>query len=268
MTTELDIQIYCHNIRQDTTNLLPGEQPWRIRKTGICHSILAQCKLYPTIIGLQEVKHHQLTDIMAALGPEWTYFGVGRDDGGVQGEYSPILFNNTEWSLINGHTYWLSDTPDVPSKGWDAKLPRIVTFVTLQHRGHKRIQVFNTHYDHIGKTARVQSSLMIMRLMQQCSDTAVVCGDFNSEPHQEPYRTFVEWGMVDSAVGARRKRGFKFTDTGFKVKGTGFEPGREKSIDFIWTTQQVPIIEHHTLTSQYHQFLISDHRPVTAVLRI
>lgn len=259
----LKIQIYCHNVRQETNNLMKGEKSWTERREGVYASIFYNTRDYPTLVGLQEVKHNQLHDILYGLGSDWSYFGVGRDDGKTGGEFAPILYKKSEWEVFTSETYWLSDTPYNPSTGWDARHPRIVTVVTIHHRQlGKILNILNTHYDHVGRLARVKASKLLVEIMKQLQGTSILCGDFNSEKHEEAYKTLISCGLVDTANGCRERSGFKCTDT-------GFDPARgEKSIDFIWCPGNVPILKHEVLTSEYKGLLISDHRPVTAVIQV
>lgn len=259
----VQIQIHCHNVRQDTNNFMPDEKPWVMRREGVCANIFYSSQACPTLVGLQEVKENQLHDILYGLGNEWTYYGVGRDDGARKGEFAPILFKHTEWELLSGNTYWLGDTPNRPSKGWDAAYPRIVTVVVVRHKQTgKVVNLLNTHYDHKGKKARINSSKQIMDLMKKTQGTSLLCGDLNSESHEEAYITFAQGGLLESSKNCRDRRGFEFTDTGFK-KGRD-----QKSIDFIWSVPGVPVLKHEVLNSEYRGVVCSDHRPVTAIYQV
>src|SRR5690606_7272962 len=79
------------------------------------------------IIGLQEALYYQIEDIQKEL-PEYSWIGVGREDGKVVGEFSAIFYKKSEFTLLNTGTFWLSETPEEPSKGWDAAFNRVVTW--------------------------------------------------------------------------------------------------------------------------------------------
>lgn len=259
----LTVQIYSHNIRQDATNPMENERPWSVRKDGIIAAINYAVSLnLPTLVGLQEVKQNQLNDILRGLGPQWSYFGVGRDDGHTKGEYAPILFKNTEWDLVSGRTVWLGTTPDRPSKGWDAAFERIVTVVVVRHRSLGKVVTYlNTHFDHKGQVAKENSAKQILDIMSKSDGATLLSGDFNSETHEIAYRTLSQT-LNDTAGCCQERRGYEFTDTGFNPKQ------KEKRIDFIWTPKNITVLKHEVLPSEYNGFLMSDHRPVTAIVLV
>ena len=119
------------------------------------------------IFGTQECFIHQLKDMKEAL-PGYDYIGVGRDDGKEKGEHSAIFYRTDKFDVIEKGDFWLSETPDVPSKGWDAVLPRICSW------GHFKCKdtgfeflFFNLHMDHIGKKARVESAYLVQDKMKE-----------------------------------------------------------------------------------------------------
>ncbi|CAK9436088.1 uncharacterized protein LODBEIA_P06460 [Lodderomyces beijingensis] len=258
------VQVYTHNIRYANTNLVEGEKPWSTRKQGVINLIKQHTAnpLLPTIIGLQEVLIEQLKDIMDGLGPSWKYFGVGRNDGTSRGEFAPVIYNFHDWILLDSKTHWLSTTPDVPSKSWDAALNRIVTVVVLKHhQSGKVVSFYNTHYDHKGKFARAESSFLIERLIRQSGyQNCVLVGDFNCEETDPGYQT-LSMCLKESGKSARVVQGERRTCTGFRGNGTG-------CIDFIWTTPNVAILYHTTVGQYCNGCLCSDHRPVLAVVAI
>ncbi|RLV86698.1 hypothetical protein JA9_001013 [Meyerozyma sp. JA9] len=258
----LEVQVYCHNIRQENNNMMEGETPWSQRKAGVIQSIVENSANLPTLVGLQEVKQNMLNDVMDGLGKHWTYFGVGRSDGKSKGEFAPILYQPEIWSLKQGKTYWLGQTPDRPSKGWDAALERIVTVCIFQHKQSGKVVTFlNTHYDHKGKLARENSSKQIIDIMKSYPGASILVGDFNSQPHQEAYKT-LSTQLKDTSCNCKQRRGPEHTITGFK-RGE-----KETSIDFIWTTPGINILHHEVKNHEFNGHYCSDHRPVTAVVQI
>ena len=144
-----DLKILSYNIRYDNPD--DGINKWEKRKGTIINYIKTNA---PEIIGMQEVLNNQLIDLQSSLN-EYKTVGVGREDGKTKGEYSPILFKTSKLKLIKSNTFWLSETPDKVSKGWDAALERICTYALFEQiNTKKQFLIFNTHFDHIGINAR------------------------------------------------------------------------------------------------------------------
>ncbi|KAI9767039.1 MAG: hypothetical protein M1840_005998 [Geoglossum simile] len=253
----LPIRILTHNIRYATSSLLKGEEPWPTRRPRLLGELHFQMRHnFEAFICLQEVLHVQLTDILTGLnnrkpnpnssssnsGDEWTYVGVGRDDGHRAGEYSPILYRPTVWSLQGSQTIWLSPTPTTPSKGWDAACIRILTIGVFRHRvSKKNLVVMNTHLDDQGAESRYQAARIISRKVSEYRHAAlpvVLAGDFNSEPSGRAYRYLTdirpEYGTTPlrdlrDLVPAEERHGNEYTFTGFRCDG-----GPKARIDFLF----------------------------------
>jgi endonuclease/exonuclease/phosphatase family metal-dependent hydrolase len=245
----LAIRLLSHNIRYATGSPFKGEKPWATRRPHLINELAFNTRHNaPAFICLQEVLHSQLVDIIDGLnGPpsdeqQWAYIGVGRDDGKEAGEYSPILYRPSVWELVFNKNIWLSETPDKPSKGWDAASIRILTIGIFKHResGHK-ILALNTHLDDQGSRSRFEAAKMIVSAAMTYSrliwhDEVLlyfVAGDFNSEPSQEAYEymTAERSPVVDLMHFAPISERYGDTST-----FTGFE-GKEKDksrIDFLF----------------------------------
>lgn len=257
----LEFRVYCHNIRQDTQNLQPNEQPWQKRRQGVSASIFHNSQKHPQlpfIVGLQEVKHNQLHDILFSLGSDWTYFGVGRDDGKTRGEFCPILYKPSEWKLLKGETLWLSNSPEKPSRSWESACARILTIVELRHNLGKVVKVINTHFDHKSSKARLNSAKMLLKSIDP-REKVVVCGDLNSDREGESYKVLSSSFLKESSIHSPIKQGFETTNT-------GFSPEDENLIDFVWTNSSFKY--HEVLPHDLGDGLFSDHRPVLAVVSI
>lgn len=237
------VRVITHNVRYAPKSLSKGEEPWPIRKPGVVNALRFHTTHCPeAFICLQEVLYGQLMDILSLLNrtaEEWTYIGVGRDDGKEAGEYSPILYRPAVWDLREWKTVWLSETPKRPSKGWDAACIRILTVGKFRHRqSRKQVIAMNTHLDHQGSRSRLEAAKMIMKEVEVMSHQAgradiptVLTGDFNSEPTEEAYLYLKEkspMADVQGLVPAGDRYGHQNTFTGFTPTE---KPAR---IDFIF----------------------------------
>lgn len=283
----LKLRLYTHNIRYANAGSLDhDEKRWDQRKTGVIKLIdFNTATGYANIVNLQEVLHEQLIDILTGLnansldGDDWTYFGVGRTDGDTKGEFAPILYKTSDWVFVSGNTYWLSPTPETPSRGWDAALERILTLVVLRlkHNPLVTISFFNTHFDHQGETARRELTKLIISKLRASEYPAFLTGDLNTQPLDVPYGLLKKSGFRDSRtlIDPRFSYGENATFTGFNRK-------KEEStiIDYVWSPEYstniggeiyqaerfgVILRRFGVLNNFIRGDYISDHRPVVAV---
>jgi len=182
------VRVMSYNIMYDNQNLRKKALKWMNRLTKISNQIRSADVDFA---GLQEVQHHQLEHLREAL-PEYSVVGVGRDDGAEGGEYNPILFHSGRYAAVGNGTFWLSETPlEAGSVGWDADLPRIVTWVRLARVGaaaapgdgalyvatqERDVVVMNTHFDHAGPVSREESAGVLLRAVAQLEGVAVADG--------------------------------------------------------------------------------------------
>ncbi|KAK6543739.1 hypothetical protein TWF694_000473 [Orbilia ellipsospora] len=251
-STPLPLRIISHNIRYATAHPFRGEEPWPTRLPLLIsqlHLLTSASPHIPTIICLQEVLHNQLTDVLqkinSSLPPslQWTSIGLHRDDGKLRGEASPVIYQPSVFTLLDNKTTWLSPTPTVPSKGWDAASIRVVTHGTFQHiPTGKKVVFMSTHLDDQGSKSRLHAAEMIIDIVGEYTKQGLpvaLAGDFNSEAHQEAYERLAEAdsGVVDvkGYVGSKcGLYGEENTYTGF-----GYEGEHEKIIDFIFVNDSV-----------------------------
>ena len=182
--------LMTYNIRLDLVS--DGANAWPSRRQWVAAQVLW---LRPDIFGMQEVLPTQKADLVADL-PQYRLFGGGRDDGKEKGEASPIGYETKRFDFLEGGMFWLSPTPDVPSRGWDAAYPRIVTWARLKIRGSQQVVLaINTHWDHIGIVARRQSAAQMVRWIEvnarRC-EQVLLFGDFNSEIDSEQMRAITQ----------------------------------------------------------------------------
>ncbi|PZX51881.1 endonuclease/exonuclease/phosphatase family metal-dependent hydrolase [Algoriphagus ratkowskyi] len=212
------------------------------------------------LFGVQEALHNQLTDLSTELG--YKYIGVGRDDGTEKGEYAAILYNPKKFEILDQGTFWLSPTPEKPSKGWDAALNRVCTWGKFKDESGKSFFVFNIHYDHIGQQAREESSKLVMAQVAKINKEnapAILMGDFNVKPDNAAYTTITsdpDWkdARLISEIPAYGPAG---TFTGFD-----WERMPEGIIDHVFVKGDIKVIRHGILTDNYGKKYPSDHFPV------
>tara|TARA_X000001036_G_scaffold111089_1_gene104046 strand:+ start:542 stop:1381 length:840 start_codon:yes stop_codon:yes gene_type:complete len=246
------LKLMTYNIRLD--NQEDGINRWDERKKGLVSLIK---KSNPDILGIQEGLPNQILYLSKQLN-EYSMIGEGRD-GKNDGEYSAIYYKNKKLKLEKDETFWLSKTPEKPTIGWDAALNRIATvgvFTTLN--SNKKLVVYNSHFDHIGKIAREKSVNVIInhiKLNDYFKNAIVVMGDFNSVPSETPIKLLKE-SLDDSFNEIHQKKPFG-TFNGFDLKSK-----LTSRIDYIFT-KNLNIYEYkHVSKKLPNGHWPSDHLPI------
>ncbi len=257
------IRVMTFNIRLDSPN--DGANIWDNRRANLVSMIRFH---KADIVGFQEMQKHQLDFILQSL-PEYGWFGVGRDDGKEQGEFSAIFYRKERFDTLKTSTFWCSTSPEHPGLGWDAAFQRIVTYGKMKdNRNNKTFYLFNTHLDNEGEIARIESAKLIKKKMQLICDNypVILTGDFNSTPNSEPYQIITSDDpkssitLVDSRTISKSKpHGPSGSFTGFNINAKPDAP-----IDFIFVKKGMSVLSHGTLSDSFDGYLPSDHYPVLA----
>lgn len=260
------IKVMTTNIRYANPN--DGINIWENRKDWLCNLINFS---EVDILGGQEVIQEQLHDMIERL-PEYSYIGIGRN-GGTEGEFCPIFYKTDRYKLLDSDTFWLSENPKKEnSKGWDAALPRIVTWVKLEDKTTSKVfYFFNTHFDHKGVQARLESAKLLTKKAKEIvgSTPFFVSGDFNFTPKVEAYKVLTvqnqsNFILKDCFNTAEKVYGPKYTTNGFNI-----EPNQQNDrIDYIFYQGDISILKHHTVDGQRGPNFISDHFPIIVEARL
>lgn len=214
------------------------------------------------ILGIQEGLKNQLDDMSAAL-PEYARYGKGRDDGKDAGEHSAIYYKKDRFKLVKSGDFWLSETPDVPGKGWDVTCcNRICSWVYLEEvKTKKQFYAFNVHYDHQGVIARRESSKLILKKISEIAGNkpVLLTGDFNGGRDSEWYKTIATSNqLVDVHSQVKFPYANNSSSNGFRI------PRGTSVIDHIFMGNQFSASKWGILTDTYYGKFPSDHFPVLA----
>ncbi len=250
-----------YNIRLDVAS--DNENAWPNRKEYFA----SQLAFYePDIFGIQEALPHQVTEL-AGLLPKYDYVGIGRDGIG-KGESSNIFFKKDRFKVLQENTFWLSETPDKISKGWDAALNRVCTYALLKDDKSKKVfWVFNTHLDHVGELARTNSIELILSRIKALNTKGYpvfFMGDFNSEPTEDRIIS-LKTEMNDSHdVSDEKPFGPSGTFNGFR-----HNEAVTKRIDYIFLSKghSLKVRKYAILSDSKDLRYPSDHLPVYIELK-
>ena len=216
----------------------------------------------PAVFGVQEAFDFQL-EYLVAKCPQYRCVGVGREDGIRGGEHMSVLYDTTRLELKDWGTYWLSETPDVPSFGWDAACKRTATWTLLQEKpGGREFFFVNTHLDHVGVQARSRGLALVVERIGEMNPEGwpmILCGDFNVYP-DDPCLTDLRAIMTDAwTSAAEADDGATWHDWGLNMD--------DRHIDYIFYSgfsgcKEIRRVTRSYLDSPY----VSDHYPVVAEL--
>jgi endonuclease/exonuclease/phosphatase family metal-dependent hydrolase len=263
------IRVMSFNIRYGTAN--DGINRWDLRKEFLVETIESYA---PDLLGTQETLESQ-RDYLATALIGYGVVGVGRDDGQAKGEMAALYYRKARFEEVKHGHFWLSENPDkVGSKGWDAALPRIASWVLLKDRSDpegKEILFLNAHLDHQGREARVQSTALIRRKLQELGQGCrwIVTGDFNASPTEKPYTNLFGLKTEDSRTLSDTFRAFRpiaepgeGTFTSFQVQNRNGE-----RIDWIGCSEEFEVRVAGIDRTSRDGRTPSDHFPVFATLR-
>ena len=252
-----DLKVMTYNIRLSLES--DKENSWDYRKED---ALALMSYYHPDYFGVQEAVPQQMDDIKTSL-KDYDYVGVGRDDGKNQGEYSAIFYDKNKLEVLKSGTFWLSETPEKPSKGWDAAYNRVCTYAFFKiKKSGKKFLVMNLHFDHVGDVARVNSSKLILEKIKELNPQNLpltLTGDFNLTDDTEPIKIISQ--SLDNVFYHSRKPhyGPVGTFTAFDVNTVP-----KDRIDYIFV-KGFEVQSNRTINDRRENLLYpSDHYPILA----
>lgn len=248
------LTVMSYNIRNGEAN--DGTNSWQFRAPATAEMIMDQM---PDVFGVQEAYLYQVKFI-EEFCRGYKSVGVGRDDGKKKGEYMSIFYNKKKIKLLKWGTFWLSETPDKPSRGWDAACYRTATWALLRDKASgKEFFFVNTHLDHVGWDARREGLALIVNRIASINPKGlpmVLTGDFNMTPEREEFSPLK--GKMESArdVAAVTDRLATFHAWGKEDKSI---------IDYIFISGFSSCLKYETVRKEYSgRKFVSDHYPIVA----
>ena len=251
-----NIKILTYNLRVDFGG--DGENNWEFRRDLLANQIAFY---NPDFIGTQEGKWHQLHYIDSLL-TNHIYIGTSRDNSKTEGEFCAIFYNKNKYKCLSESTFWLSPTPEIRSRGWDAAYDRICTYALFEDlKTRKQFYVFNTHLDHIGEVAKAKGAELIVeriKLVNLKNLPVILMGDFNSEPNSVAYQTISKFMNDSKLISQSKPFGPSGTFNTFK-----FHEPVTYLIDYIFTTKgNIDVLKHAVSSDSKDCKYPSDHLPV------
>lgn len=255
-----DLKVMSFNIRLQIES--DKENAWTERKQEALDLL---SYYHPDFFGVQEALPEQMKDIKDGL-INYDYVGVGRDDGKEKGEFSAIFYDKDRLQVLKSGTFWLSETPEKPSKGWDAAYNRVCTYAVFKDKKSKKeFLALNLHFDHVGNVARVKSADLILKKIKEMNPKnlpVILSGDFNLTDTSEPIK-IISQNLKDSFYHSETKHyGPVGTFTAFKIN----EIPKDR-IDYIFV-KGLQVKSHRHINDRRENLLYpSDHFPVLVDLQ-
>jgi endonuclease/exonuclease/phosphatase family metal-dependent hydrolase len=254
------IKVITYNIRYNTPS--DKENAWPKRR----NDVIKLLKLHKAdLFSVQEALYDQIMDLKEGM-TGFDYVGVGRDDGNINGEFSAIYYNSNRFTPTESGTFWLSKTPGIPSKSWDAALNRICTWARFKEKETlKTFYVFNTHFDHKGVKARKESAILILKKISEIAkrnEPVILTGDFNLTPEEKPL-ALIRQKMKDSRqISETVPQGPTGTFNDFDITSK-----LQNRIDYIFVNRLIAIKKYNVITDSKEGHYPSDHLPVLIELQ-
>lgn len=218
----------------------------------------------PDSFGVQEATEEWMQILSDNLGDRYAYIGKARDDS-KNTEYSAVFYLKDKYELLEGGTFWLSETPEeFGSKFKSSSLPRIATWAVLKNKENGKVYThINTHLDHILEKARVQQAEVLTGKINELKKYGVVVctGDFNSDEGNDAYNVMTE-ALSDTKYLAKE------SDNGKTFHNYGRNVFAKKPIDFVFVSEGTAVSRYKIIDEQIAGMYLSDHSGICADITI
>ena len=252
-----ELKVMSYNIRLGSGE--DGTNSWVYRCPATLEMLEDQ---QPDVFGVQEALGYQI-QFLEEFTKDYECVGVGRDNGKKKGEFMSIFWNKKTVKMLKWGTFWLSETPEKPSMGWDAACFRTATWALMKDKKTgKKFYFVNTHLDHVGVEARRNGLKLIVDRIEEINPDGlpmVLTGDFNMKPSAPELKD------LDTRMKSARKVALK-TDSHNTYNAWG-KASPDDIIDYIYISGFSSCPEYQTVTKKYAQrTYVSDHYPIVARL--
>lgn len=243
-----ELKVASYNVRNDNSSDAMAGDGWTNRLPVITNMVIFHDW---DIVGTQECKSNQVTDLRSSLSTyNYDVIGRGRGVNPTDDEYSAIFYKTDRFNLLNSGNFWLSETPDVPSKGWDAAINRICTWGQFEDiKTGFRFYVFNLHFDHVGVQTRLNSASLVVQKIRDIANgqPTILTGDFNVDQHSASYNILASADILtDTYTASPIHLATNGTFNHFDINKV-----TDQRIDHIFVTSDFTTKRYAALTDNY-----------------
>lgn len=209
----------------------------------------------PDSFGVQEATPEWMESLKTNL-PDYESVGVGRSDGVDKGEFSAIFYLKDKYEAVDSGTFWLSSTPEEPSRSWTSLLNRICTWVELKNRETGDLFLhMNTHFD-TSFTPRKNSIPLILEKAARYDIPVICTGDFNTMELSPLYPELLAGSLSNAKYAAPDTMSVLTFNSQKSLKRIG------PVYDHILVNSMVETKVYRVVTEHFDGMLPSDHYPV------
>ena len=236
-----------------------GPNAWIYRKESVVKLFRERS---PDFIATQEGNHFQV-DFLAEKLPDYHY--IGRRRPAPKFWQDNILFHKHSIVCSAYSHFFLSETPQVPSRSFGSAFPRQATLGLFEFKGRPLICI-DTHFDfappaHMGAVRVIKEQLAAY----DEKIPTILMGDFNATPEDACYQ-WLTGKQVNGETGLGFKETFKVPYPKTHHRFTG-KPSRGY-IDWILYRGPLHLAECKVIQEPVDGTYPSDHFPVMAVFQL
>ncbi len=250
------LSVMTFNLRFGLAN--DGANSWEFRRRSV-DALLQQFQA--DFIGFQEVNHFQADFLQTLLTAHRL---IGRRQPAPAFWQNNLIFYHRSWQCVYREHFFLSATPDIPSRFPDSRWPRQCTLGVFDCGSH-RLACINTHFD-FDDDVQVRSARIILNRLAQlpaCQATLLL-GDFNAAPARPCYGV-----LTGCSPEAAPENGPYFQNVfspPFPATFHGFRGGRSgQHIDWILYRGALAPDSGRLIDGRFAGRYPSDHYPLRAV---
>ncbi len=259
------LRVASFNNQYDNTRAPAGAGVWKGRLPLVLQ-MLREEKF--DIVGMQEPYWHQVKDMDEALKKDYAWVGCS-----VRGQlkndkrhYNPIFYRWKRFELLRWGSFWYSETPWLAgSKSWDSYSPRMCVWAEFRDKKSGiKFYHFNSHFDHLGETARRKSAQILLQKVKDIAHgaPAFCTGDFNADEKSETYRILTQDGLLDDSynIAAKRINANMRSYNGYTYPLKQIDNAQH--IDHLFVTKGTSVPYWRLVTTAYEGKYPSDHCPI------
>ncbi len=276
----VDVKVMQFNVKNEVYT-------WSNRSTQIANLIKDNGI---EIMGLQELySESAYNTLLEKLGSNYAGIVYKRESSMFDTESEAIIYRKDKYTIVNSGRFWLTSTPDTAGKtsvdGYTAKYERFAIWSVLKNISYGNELCFTTaHIDNSNDASdgenlpvmTYQVGVMVNNVQARSGSVdnsnkivrpIIIVGDFNANPDENPIKTMLNKGYIDTFTSAQEKSA---PANGPYDRATMHDNGTRNwaAFDYVFVKGGSPtVLKHQIHEHQYGGVTMSDHLAVAVTLR-